>query len=441
MTSSTIYREAYVWIWLPGETEPVVAGKLEAENGNILFNYGKSYLERVKDTHPAISIFDPELPLQPGILPLPNGLRMPGCIRDAAPDAWGRRVIINKKLGLKGARTDTDQLDELTYMLESGSDRVGALDFQRSPTEYVPRLSANVRLEELLASAERVEKGVMLKPELDQALFHGSSIGGARPKALIEEKAKKYVAKFSSSSDLYSVVKAEFIAMMLAQVVGLDVAPVRLVKASHKDVLLIERFDRTRAANGWQRKAMVSALTLFSLDEMMARYASYETLAEIIRHRFSNPSKTLRELFSRLVFNILSGNTDDHARNHAAFWDGRTLTLTPAYDLCPQGRSGNEASQAMLISGDNRMSRVSSCLEAAQHFLLSRDAAMAMIKHQISVIGEHWNSVCEAAHLGETDRALLWGRQFLNPFAFDDLDGDTSSLRQLADDIRTRNKP
>ncbi|WP_369403275.1 HipA domain-containing protein [Glaciecola punicea] len=68
---------------------------------------------------------------------------------------------------------------------------------------------------------------------------------------------------------------------------------------------------------------------------MRQRYASYETLSEIIRHRFTKPKDTLRELFSRLVFNILCGNTNDHARNHAAFWDGKHLSLTPAYDICP----------------------------------------------------------------------------------------------------------
>ncbi len=98
------------------------------------------------------------------------------CIRDAAPDAWGRRVIINRLLGLKGANTDTDELDELTYLLESGSDRIDALDFQRSPTDYVPRTAKNPTIEELIESADRVEKGVLLTPELDQAFFHGSRI-------------------------------------------------------------------------------------------------------------------------------------------------------------------------------------------------------------------------------------------------------------------------
>ena len=420
MTSDATAKEAFVWIWLAGETEPVVAGKLEADNGKLLFNYGKSYLERVHDTPPSIPIYTPELPLEAGILPLPDGLSMPGCIRDAAPDAWGRRVIINKMLGLKGSKTDTTELSELTYLLESGSDRIGALDFQRSASVYEPRSARNVSLEELLASAERVEKGIALTPELDQALFHGSSIGGARPKALIEERGRKYVAKFSSSNDLYSIVKAEFIAMRLAKLAGLKVAPVTLTRSANKDVLLVERFDREKSNHGWGRKPVVSALTLLSLDDMMARYASYETLAEIIRHRFTRPKETLKELLSRIVFNILCGNTDDHARNHAAFWDGKTLSLTPAYDICPQGRSGNEASQAMLISGDNRMSRIASCIEAAHHFLLTQDEVMEIANYQKGMIETHWESVCDEAALSEVDQNLLWGRQFLNPFVFEE---------------------
>ena len=412
-------KEAFVWIWLPGETEPVVAGRLEADRGNILFNYGKSYLDRTKDSNPAIALYDPELPLRAGRLPLPEGLTMPGCIRDASPDAWGRRVIMNRTSGLKGAGADTADLDELTYLLESGSDRIGALDFQRSPTEYVPRTANHAGMEELMESAERVEKGVPLSPELDQALFHGTSIGGARPKALIRDSHKKYVAKFSSGTDLYNIVKAEFIAMRLAERAGLNVAPVKLKKAANKDILLIERFDREPKGEGWTRKAMVSALTLLGLDDMMARYASYETLSEIIRHRFTDPKQTLKELFSRLVFNILCGNTDDHARNHAAFWDGKTLTLTPAYDICPQGRTGNVASQAMLISGNNNLSRLGTCLETAHNFLLSGEEAREIFGALTATIERHWNPVCEEAGLTEVDKNLLWRRQFLNPYSLE----------------------
>jgi serine/threonine-protein kinase HipA len=211
-------------------------------------------------------------------------------------------------------------------------------------------------------------------------------------------------------------------------VVGISVAPVRLVGAAGKDVLLIERFDRVRTDRGWRRKAMVSALTLFGLDELMARYASYEDLATIIRHRFQSPAETLHELFSRLVFNILCGNTDDHARNHAAFWDGRSLSLTPAYDICPQQRAGNEATQAMLIVGDQRFSQLSVCLKAAPMFLLSAERAVGLVSDQIKKILTRWEAVCDEAALSVVDRQLFWRRQFLNPFAFEGAPPEIANL-------------
>jgi serine/threonine-protein kinase HipA len=414
MTSDHRYKEAYVWIWLPNETQPVVAGRVTRQNdGRLGFNYGQSYLAR----NNAIAIYDPELPLTAGEIPLHDKLQLPGCIRDASPDAWGRRVIVNRTLGLKGQDAEIVELDELTYLLESGSDRIGALDFQRSATHYVPRQHANVTLEELMQSAERVEKGVPLSPELDLALQHGSSLGGARPKALIETGKQKFIAKFSASNDLYNVVKAEFVAMRLAHIAGLNVASVKLTKGLGKDVLLIKRFDRTVSKIGWERRALVSALTMLELDELEARYASYEDFSTLIRHRFTDPKKTLEELFGRLVFNILVGNTDDHARNHAAFWDGRDLTLTPAYDICPQGRTGGEATQAMLITSNKRLSQLTLCMESAPQFLLNIDRAHAMITSQLANIRANWNQVCDEAELTEVDRAFLWSRQFLNPFA------------------------
>ena len=416
MISNSEYKEAYVWIWLPGETRPVVAGLLTPVGDRLLFNYGRTYLNR-KD---AIPIYLPELPLRPGEIPLLEGLSMPGCVRDASPDAWGRRILVNRKLARTGQDTASQELSELDCLLESGSDRTGALDFQQSAKHYEPRGTNQATLEELLQSAELVEKGLPLSPELDRALQHGTSLGGARPKAYLASHDKKYIAKFSISTDLYNIVKAEFIAMRLAALAGLSVANVHLKKALGRDVLLVERFDREHTKRGWTRKGLVSALTLFGLDEMMARHASYEDLAEIIRLRFQNFKESLRELYSRLVFNILCGNTDDHARNHAAFWDGASLNLTPAYDVCPQARTGDEATQAMLIVGNNRMSQLSVCLQAAPQFQLDKESAMAIIQHQVQTIRTHWESVCNEAELALTDRRLLWRRQFLNPFAFYD---------------------
>jgi serine/threonine-protein kinase HipA len=216
--------------------------------------------------------------------------------------------------------------------------------------------------------------------------------------------------------------------MRLAGLVGLDVAPVKLERVAGKDVILIVRFDREKEADSWLRRGMVSALTLLELDEMMARYASYEELASKIRHRFREPKKALHELFGRLLFNVLCGNTDDHARNHAAFWNGKDLRLTPAYDICPQARTGNEASQAMLIVGDNRMSKIAVCLGAAPAFLLTGEEAKAIAKKQIRTILKNWESVCDEAKLTQIDRRFFWRRQFLNPFAFEDAPKDIQAL-------------
>lgn len=426
MTSKAEAKEAFVWIWLPGATEPVVAGRLDQHGDRLLFIYGASYRRRDK----AISIYYPELPLREGVIEPANGLNMPSAIRDGSPDAWGRRVIMNRLTGKRPDAVGVPDLSELTFLLQSGSDRIGALDFQRSASEYVPRLAARAGLDDLMEAATRIERGMPLTPALDQALLHGTSIGGARPKALIDDKDKKFIAKFSTSNDTYSVVKAEFIAMRLASACGLEVAPVSIVRAAHKDVLLIERFDRLHSAMGWTRRSMVSALTILGLDEMMARYASYEDLAELVRHRFSNPKETLEELYGRICFNVLCGNTDDHARNHAAFWDGRKLTLTPAYDICPQGRTGSEATQAMLIKGNLRASTLSACLAAATDYHLTQAQAAKLIEHQLTTIAQNWQSICDEAELTDVDRKLFSRRQFLNSFALEGLDGH-GSLRDV----------
>jgi len=403
-------QQAFVWVWLPGADEPVVAGRLDPVGEIVAFTYGRSYLER----EDAISLYLPELPLETRrISPLVG--EIPGCIADAGPDAWGQRVILNRLIGRADA--ETTELGPLTYLLESGSDRVGALDFQASPQEYVPRALDHAGIDELAEAAERVEQGIPLSPDLDQALLPGSSVGGARPKALLGDGESRLIAKFSSTTDTFPVVKGEFVAMELALRAGIDAAPVRLAKAQGRDALLVERFDRP---GGGRRRAMVSALTMLGLDELGARYASYADLADLVRARFTKPKATLRKLFSRIVFNILCSNTDDHPRNHAAFWDGEALSLTPAYDVCPQLRSGGETAQIMAIGRDGwRVSQVAGCVERAGIYQLSEVEAREIIDNQVETIEGHWDEVCDLAGLREVERTGFWRRHFLNPYALE----------------------
>lgn len=431
MPSKRLHEEAYAWIWLPGETEPVVAGRLSQEDGVVTFLYGQSYLARKN----AISIYDKELPLRAGLMEPLSGLHIAGAIRDAAPDAWGRRVILNRKFGKRVFSQNEEPLNEISYLLESGSDRIGALDFQASPDNYVPRARDNASLEELLTAAERVDQGIALIPDLDTALNHGSSIGGARPKSLIDDGDKKYIAKFSSTSDTYNVVKAEFVAMRLAHLSGINTAQVHLRRVSGKDVLLIERFDRVKTKKGYTRRSLISALTLSELDEMMARYASYKELADIIRARFENPKETLEELFKRLVFNILVGNNDDHPRNHAALWDGAHLVLSPAYDLCPQKRGGRESNQAMFITENDKSSRLETCLQASSNFLLKRNEALTVVEYLMSKIAENFTRVCDEGDVTEVDRSLMRRTQFFTDYAFDGFNQDAENLLRIKKDF------
>src|SRR3984885_1333856 len=413
MTTSDPQR-AFAWIWLPEAASPVVAGRVDAEGPGDTFTYARSYRGRAD----AMALYEPELPLAAGVLRPDGGLTIAGCLSDAAPDAWGRRVILARHVGRLTSDSDTGELSLLTYLLESGSDRIGALDFQESPTDYLPRAPSSATLEQLMAAAADIEAGRALPLPLAEALTRGTSIGGARPKVLLTDADRSLIAKFASTTDIRPVVKAEGVAMELARRAGLNVAPTQVIQVAGKDVLLVERFDRP---GGGQRRHPVSGLTILGLDEFTgARYGSYALLADHIRRSFARPAATLRELFSRIVFNILVGNTDDHPRNHAAFVNSdRSLTLTPAYDICPQPRSVPQANQAMAIGRNGeRSSQLATCLDACEVYLLDAGQAQSIIDAQIDVIQTQWHDAADVARLTELDQRQLFHREILNEFAF-----------------------
>ncbi len=411
MTSDRVY----VWTWLVDRADPVVAGALDPVGNRLHFVYGRSYLERPD----AVPLYLPELPLQPGDQPPPDGMDLAGSLDDGAPDAWGRRVILRSLHARDSRDLDTAVLPAVTYLLESGTDRIGANDFQASAETYVPR-ETNATLDELLTAADRLQAGEPFSEEIDRVLNAGSSVGGARPKATVTATdGRALIAKFSTPTDTYPVVKGEAVAMQLARRADLNVAASERVTVLDRDVLLVDRFDRIPGTN--RRRALVSALTLLGLGEMHARYATYPDLAQTIRTRFTDPRATLAELFGRLVFNVLIGNRDDHARNHAAFWNGHDLTLTPAYDLDPQPRDTGAATQAMAITraGDRR-SRLATCIDAAGEFLLSEAQARTMIDRLVQTIIDGFDDAADTVGLTDLDRKLLWRRALLHPYAFED---------------------
>ncbi len=423
-------RRAYVWVWLPGNTEPVLAGALEARRprgkrsrsvtggGPFDFAYSPSYLERPD----ALSLYAPELPLVRGWQEPADERSMAGCLRDGSPDSWGQRVIDNRLLAAQGSATNDVEIDDLTYLLESGSNRIGALDFQTSSTDYVPR-QTTATLDELHRAAQALENGT-LTPELAVALIEGTAVGGARPKVLVAgDSGREYIAKLSLSSDPYPVVKAEALGMDLARRVGVPVPHTDIVRSLGRDVLLVERFDRPGDGT---RRMMVSALTLLGFSDFLgARWSSYPEVLDRL-HQLAPPGvgSLGRALLERIILNVLIGNTDDHARNHAVFWDGRHAELTPAYDLCPQLRNGREANQAMdigraassMVQGA-RASNRSTVVSAAADYGVTPTEAAAAFDRQVDIIRSEWDDAVEAARLTRREAALLYKRQVLNDYA------------------------
>lgn len=394
-------ERVYVWTWLPGSSKPVVAGVIQHLGGHHVFRYGRSYLAR----NEAIAL-GPELPLTSDIQEPAEGLSLAGCLRDGSPDAWGRRVI-DSQWGLASSPPT-----ELAYMLASGSNRFGALDFQASPTEYIPREST-ASLDELHEAVMLIEERLPLSPALAVALQHGTSIGGARPKVLIRDEAGgEYLAKFSSTSDRgFPVVNAEGAALALAAAAGISAAPMKVVSSLGREVLLVERFDR---GPGGQRKHTLSALTLLELDEIAARYATYWELAERLNALGATDGRP--ELFARIVFNVAISNNDDHARNHAVLWDGRAVRLSPAYDLAPGMRARDTSYQAMAIDRDGeRSSSFATCLAACHLYGLDTAQAREIIDRVEASIRNNWDEAADEARLTRADKKRLWGHQFLHP--------------------------
>ena len=248
-------------------------------------------------------------------------------------------------------------------------------------------------------------------------------MGGARPKALLHENNEFWIAKFSSSRDATDMVGIESGGMALAELVGINAAETRIVESLNKRVILVRRFDREVAPQGIHRRHMISAMTLLGLDEYAVRagYSSYLDLADILRQYARDFKSDGAELFRRMVLNILIGNVDDHARNHACFWDGEFLDLTPAYDICPQPRTGMSSNQAMVIGRWGRQSNLQNAVSECERFGLSPDEAREIVEAMTATVRNNWETVFADSGVPEGDRRYLSRATLLSESVFHEL--------------------
>jgi len=374
--------ERTVFIHLPGETEAVPAGRLTmVEQGLQVqasrFAYGRRYLQRAN----AVPVDPVALSLAEGrtgaeLVPT-RGLALFGALRDATPDAWGRRVIENR------LRAPPNGLPESTYLDHAGPHRAGALDVRSTPTSMLADgvLPSVLDLGHLLDAAARIEEGEPVPAHLEMFFAGGPSVGGARPKAVVSFDGGEWIAKFPSTSDRFNVPLIEHATLELAREAGLDVPRTRMqALADGRQAMLIERFDRVPLPGGLGRRHMISALTLLGLHEQDSPDSSYAAMADALgQHGVGGCiARDRSELYARMVFNILVTNDDDHLRNHAFLYDAQAAgwRLSPLYDVVPKPQAAHERMLHLSVGPQGRLARLDNALEGAGRFgLLPPDAA------------------------------------------------------------------
>ena len=409
MTSNK--NQCFVYITLPGETKAVTAGRFELtkdRNGTPLgkFVYGKSYLAR----EDALALDPVELKLAAKTYQTIALNGVFGALRDSGPDFWGR-LIIERHLG----RTN---LDELTYLMHSPDDRAGALGFGlgQVPPAPVRKFNRTLDLAKLQEAADEIEAdGKPAGPDAEQVerlILLGTAMGGARPKAVVEDKAGLWIAKFNKPQDRWNNARVEHAMLTLAAKCGITASETKLVKVGDRDALLVKRFDREKVKGGYTRARMVSSMTLLRTDDSpLARGRwSYVLLAEELRRVAAQPTKNVHELFRRMVFNALISNIDDHPRNHAVIAKEKDWKLSPAYDLTPANPISEAYRDLAMACGDGgRWANAENMISQSARFLLEREQAQTIIAKMEKAVRANWYKTLRASGVSEQDTEQLKG--------------------------------
>jgi serine/threonine-protein kinase HipA len=400
--------EAFVYLMLPGTTEFITSGRfvLATDRAGIPFGrfvYGRSYLERSD----AVPIDPVELPLSDQTYETTRLKGMFGAIRDAGPDYWGRRII-EQHSGVTAP-------GELDYLLHSPDDRAGALGFgtAREPPAPLRKYNHTMDLEHLQALADTVIAEVASEADaaeikrVEDILLLGTSMGGARPKTVVEDDGQLWLAKFNRQDDPFNHARVEHAMLALARECGVSSAESRVTQIGSRDVLLVKRFDRIPTGHGAYRRArMLSALTLLRAgDSHQDRERwSYVRLAEELRRVSPEPKEDAPELFRRMTFNALISNTDDHPRNHAVMAPNQTFRLSPAYDLIPHPQVSVERRDLALAVGDyGRYANAENLISQSQRFLLEREEAARIIDEMEACVRARWYAVARREGVTEQD--------------------------------------
>ncbi len=415
-----IEKIIYIYIELPNENKPIPCGLLEVISDGrrsfAKFNYGRRYLER-KD---AVAVDPKTLPLHSYTTEIEyvteEGFALFGAFKDVCPDSWGRFVI---------TRAFGRELSDLELLLATNEDRIGALSFGENlegPKRIFPDLSEPSLIE--MTQAIDIEYAEELARKLDinrisafsqdekklaRLIFRGSStIGGARPKITAHLGGDLWVAKFSRQDDRINIVKAEYATMKLAALIGLNVPEIRLKKVgpddSLRDVYLIKRFDRKPEG---KKLHMISCLSALGAHESEAHLKSYIDIAFELKKLSAKPLEDCRELYKRMIFNILMTNTDDHLKNHSLIYSESGWRLSPLYDVVPFPQSGETKMLALGVGLMGRIASLENALTQAEEFYYDKEEAKKEVLKINHFVTANWERVFKETGLSAADMEIL----------------------------------
>ncbi len=342
-----------------------------------------------------------------------------GAVDDARPDRWGERVIrfIDKP----------PRLSLLEYLYYAGDDRFGALGVSTSAEHYLPRrlgpLPVLAEANQIHELVRRVHDSEPIPPELKRLISPGATMGGARPKALLDIDSEQWVIKFSDGEPADTPL-IEHATMTLARKAHIRTASTMAVPLTDGHAIAIKRFDRDRGA---RRHCLSAAVALRAAAEPFG----YPELAQLLRRKGVAQGERyvadMRELFRRMVFNILMDNTDDHEKNHALIVTGRQqYELSPAYDVLPAGQA--LGFQQMRVGRQDADSTLENALSMAALFSLKSDEAAAEVR-MIAAVTSGWKEHFRACGVTVAD-IDQYAEQIDRPF-----------LRQQRDAQRPRSPP
>jgi serine/threonine-protein kinase HipA len=354
-------NQLYLWL-LTWPQQPVPIGELNLVRSSqgVSLRYVDSWLQRGFPLSEDLPLIEEEF------LPAEKGLAV-GAVDDARPDRWGERVI---RFIDKPAR-----LSLLDYLYFAGDDRFGALGVSTSPDEYLPRrlgpLPTLKDADELHELIRKVQNNEPVPPPQRRLISPGATMGGARPKGLIDIAGHQWVIKFSDG-DPADTPLIEHAAMTLAQKAGIRTAQTQAVRLTHGHAVAIKRFDRSRGA---RLHSLSAAVALRAAGERFG----YPELAQLLRRRGVTDGDAyvadMREVFRRMVFNILIDNTDDHEKNHALLMtDAQQYELSPAFDILPSGQA--LGFQQMRVGEQEADSTVANALSMSAMYGLAKSEAV-----------------------------------------------------------------